>query len=517
MKEQTQYLKTEISTLQSEVSGDYILPDSYPDVKNILSCSARICDVKKYFGANEVEISGNFAYNIMFSAADDNGGDVICSVSFTDDFKTVCRYKYASNVGAGTQTKLRELNCRMANPRKFSIKASLETLMFEDITASAYPTLPPDMPANADMQYKWGESTVCRCRSASLCEHSFSDNIELDMKLPEIAEIVHYDTVLNVRDERSTDVKDSPMKLGGVFTVNLVYKDKEGACHGINRDIPFGITINDDESAMIGDTSDPSVSIVPAVYISAVNLNVGKNQYDEAKVLEFDADYDIDLLVMSSENIKYVTDAYSTKYDCECKYELQSMLTPVARIKNNFTYTDSREKSELGLEDTLLLAHAIPTIADVHTEKNGSYINIVGKICEKTALMHDENRVKGKDIIMPFTYKSSVSASDDGIGMIGSAMLMDNRTRSDSERMYTDAEMYLDYLLTEKENATLCKSVTLNTESCTKPGRELFCVYYPTQGESIWDTAKKKKTTVEKILTLNPGIDVSSGAPIIVE
>ena len=83
MKEQTQYLKTEISTLQSEVSGDYILPDSYPDVKNILSCSARICDVKKYFGANEGEISGNFAYNIMFSAADDNGGDVICSVSFT--------------------------------------------------------------------------------------------------------------------------------------------------------------------------------------------------------------------------------------------------------------------------------------------------------------------------------------------------------------------------------------------------------------------------------------------------
>ncbi|MBQ7821287.1 MAG: hypothetical protein IJ391_03290, partial [Clostridia bacterium] len=295
MKEEKKYIKTEITSIQNEVSGDYILPDSYPDVKSILTSSARIYDVKKYFGANDGEINGSIAYNIMFSAVNDMGEDIICSVGFTDDFKLNCRYKCPGNIGVGTHTKLRELNCRTANPRKFSIKATLDTLLYEDVSTSSYPVLSADAPSDADMQYKWGEMTVCRCRSAILCEHSFSDNIELDMKLPEIAEILHCDTALSVRDDRAADIKDAPAKLGGILTVNLVYKDKDSLMHGVSRDIPFGITINDDENAMIGDL-DTGTGMIPAVYISAVNVNIGKNGYDEAKVIEFDADYDIDLL-----------------------------------------------------------------------------------------------------------------------------------------------------------------------------------------------------------------------------
>ncbi len=519
MKDQMneQYLKTELSTITNEVSGDYILPDSFPDVKSILSCQARIYDLKKYFGASEGEISGNIAYNVMFSASGENDEDIICSVSFTDDFKTICRYKNPSNSGVGTHTKLRDVICRMANPRKFSIKATLETLMFEDINQSAYPTFATELPPDADMQYKWDECDVCRCRTVELSEHSFSDNIELDMKLPEIAEIVHYDVLLNVRDDRNIDVRDTPLKLGGTFTVNLVYKDKENKLHGVNRDIPFGISISDDESAMIGDISDSSLSVVPAVYISAVNLNIGKNQYDEAKVLEFDSDYDIDLLFISSETIKFVTDAYSTEYDCDCKFELQSMLKPVARIKNNFTYTDSRDKSELGLENSSFIASAIPTFSDIHPEKNANYVSIAGRINEKAAVMQDENRVRGKDINLAFTYKSNVNVSEDNLGIVGNTLLVDNRIRSDSDRVYTDAEIYLDYMLTGKQNVTVCKSVSLSEQKTRKAEKEILCVYYPSSDESLWDTAKKKKTTLEKILSLNPDLQAGLSSPIIIE
>ena len=75
----------------------------------------------------------------MFTAVDSEGKEEICSVSFSDDIKYNCRYKSAQNVGVGALVRLRDVSCRMANPRKFSVKAMLETVMFEDIDTSAYP------------------------------------------------------------------------------------------------------------------------------------------------------------------------------------------------------------------------------------------------------------------------------------------------------------------------------------------------------------------------------------------
>jgi len=512
MKEQ--YMKTELSLITNEVSGDYILPDSFPDVKNVLSCQARIYDLKKYFGGAEGEISGNIMYNIMFSAAGEND-DIICSVSFTDDFKVTCRYKNPANSGVGAHTRLTSNTCRMANPRKFSIKSAIETLMFEDIQESAYPQISVSAPADADLQYKWGECEICRCKTVLLCEHSFSDNIELDMKLPEIGEIVHYDVSLNVRDDRNLDLRDAPVKLGGSFAVNLLYKDKDNVLHGVSRDIPFGISINDDESAMLENLGDSSVSIVPSVYISAVNINVGKNQYDEAKVLEFDADYDIDLLLMSNETVNFVEDAYSTKYESECRFEMQTMQKPVARIKNNFTYTDTREKNELGLDNMSLVSASIPVFSDIHTEKSGNYVSVAGKISERTTLI-DDGKIRGKEINIPFTYKSNVNAIEESLSMIGNTVVVDNRVRCDHERVYTDAEIYLDYLLTGKESVNVCKSISIG--ECAKGSdNALICVYYPSHDESLWETAKKKKTTVEKLISLNPELSSRCDCPIIIE
>lgn len=513
MKEQ--YTKTELSLITNEVSGDYILPDSFPDVKSVLSCHARIYDLKKYFGGAEGEISGSIMYNIMFSAIGENDDDTICSVSFTDDFKMTCKYKNPANSGVGAHTRLTANTCRMANPRKFSIKSTLETLMFEDSQESAYPQISASAPADADFQYKWGECEICRCKTVLLCEHSFSDNIELDLKLPEIAEVIHYDVSLNVRDDRSVDLRDTPVKLGGNFALNILYKDKENKLHGVSRDIPFGISINDDESAMLETLNDSSVSIVPSVYISAVNLNVGKNQYDEAKVLEFDADYDIDLLLMSGEAIKFVTDAYSTKYDSECKFEMQTIQKPVARIKNNFTYTDTREKNELGLDNMSLVSASIPVFSDIHTEKSGNYVSVSGKISERVTII-DEGKIRGKEINVPFTYKSNVNAIEESLSMIGNTVVADNRVRCDHERVYTDAEIYLDYLLTGKESINVCKSIGIG-ECVKESDNALFCVYYPSPDESLWEMAKKKKTTVEKLLSLNPEFSSRCDYPIIIE
>lgn len=509
MKEkiQNEYLKTEISIFESETSGDFILPDSYPDVKNILSSSAYISEMNKYAGSNEFEVSGNIVYNIMFSAAGDEG-EVICSVSFTDSFKCQHKYKSVSNTSGGMQTKLCDISCRMANPRKFSVKAYFESLLYENVPCQAYPEIIGD---DTGMEYKYGESNIIRLKNVVIDEHSYSDNIEIDIKHPEIEEIVHCDAKLKIRDERASDNAQSS-KLGGEFDITVIYKDLDGKYNSVKRELPFGITLNKDEIMTIGDVIGDTL-FIPSVAVSALNVNVGKNQYGENKVIELDADYDIDLMILSSEKIFYVTDAYSIDCNCMCKYKNENFVSPVKRIKNNFSYSDTKDIGELGT-DTFEILCAFAKASNIKAVKQNEASDIVGRITERVVTVTD-NGMRPKDISSGFTYKAG--NTDNADGMLGNTVISDNRVRYDSNKLYFDLEAYLDYLVVEKNDVKLCTEVILCDEE-KKNDDALFCIYYPSLNDTLWDTAKRMKTTTEKICELN-GLSESSPfvSPIIIE
>lgn len=516
MNTEKSFIKTEITNLENEITGDFILPDSFSDVKNILNARGRLKEIRKYFGANDAEISGSIVYDIMFTVQNAECKEEICSVSFIDDIKYNCRYKNPQNTGVGAQVKLRDVSCRMANPRKFTVKAMLETLLYEDISTRAYPSVSQVVPDDSEIQYKWGEIDQLRCKSASLCEHSFSDNIELDLKSPEIEKIVHSDVSINVRDARGNDINQTAVKLGGTLCLNLVYLDTAGDSHAVSREVGFGISVNDDESAMIGEI-DQNTSIIPTVYISEINVNVGKNGYNETKVIEFDADYDIDLLFVSNEKAECVIDAYSTRFDTECKYEAYSYLKPVCRIRNNFTYSDSKEKGEYGIDNTSLFSSSIPVLSEINAQKIGQNMVLNGKLNNRLILADDEHRLKSKDISKSFGYKTNSDINADYVDLIGGVTVDNSRVRADNDRVYSDAEIYLNYLLASKESIRVCKNIIVGEKTCAKNDNELFCIYYHGENETLWDIAKDKKCTVESIRRLNPGIEASSCEVLIIE
>ncbi len=509
----SEFVKTEISVMQNEISGDYILPDSYPDVKNILSCTARISEMSKYTGANEFETDGSIVYNIMFSASVE-GGDIICSVSFNEHFKNICKYKNAKNSSSGMQTRIRDVTCRMVNPRRFSLKAIFENTLFENISVSAYPTLSD--PDDASMQYKYAKATLYKCKSAQIAEHSYSDNVEIDIKLPEIIELVHYDVILSVRDERIIEQDPRTPKLGASFALSALYKDADGKYHSVSRELPFGITLNANEISAIGDIDADSV-IVPSPCLAALNINIGKNQYGEAKIIELDADYDIDLLIFTSEEISYVTDAYSTEYASECKYENEILQCPYSRIKNNFTYSDARERSALGLESSANVISMSGKPCDIHIENIGENIAVVGKINEKAVAVNEDSTIKGNDIPFSFNYKTNSKLCNQP-GLLGGAVISDGRVRQDADKIYVDCELYIDCALTSKNSYSLCKSVAL-TEKKQESKKGLFSIYYPAPDDTLWDIAKKMQTTGEKLCSLNAGLSSKTriNEPIIIE
>ncbi len=501
------YTKALQSTHYIERGEDYILPDSYPDVKSIVSCKARLADTKSYFGSNDTEITAVLIYNILFTATDNDGKVIMCSVSFKDEIKENLKYKSDNNTGVYLQCELSQCNYRMANPRKFSIKTTLKANVFEEVEENLYPSIETELPADANMQYFIEEADALRVSSVTLSEHSFSDNIELDAKNPEINELVHWNAELLIRNEKRSDATDLPIKLKAVFAIMTVYTDKEGRYRSFNREIPFSISFNDDEAAMMADKDGYSF-IYPSPRISAMNLNIGKNQYGENKVLEFDADYDIEILLLGNKKVSVVTDAYSTKYSCVANSTKTKFLSVDGLYNANITCSGICDSP--GNIETTACFDALTHVEEINAVNNNK---LTGKVRTKAVLAGDDGSIDLREIQTPFSCNANGFVDSE---ILGNAATLGSKLRYDGEKLYSDSEVYFNFSSLVGKDITVCRSISSYSYDANN-SKPAFSVYYQPREESLWNIAKLKKTTVDAIKSSNPDFDSRYTNSLIIE
>ena len=491
-----------------EKSEDYILPDSYPDVKNVLSCMARLAQLKTYYGSNSCELTATVIYNILFTSIDNSGATNLSSVIFKDEIKENIKYKHDNNTGIYLQTNVTQCNCRMANPRKFAIKTSLKISAFEDAEESVYPAFEEALPEDSDMQYFAEEADTLKAGAVTINDHSFSDNVELDVKSPEINNIVYWNADLIIRNEKTNDSISLPMKLKGNFAITAVCSDKEGKYFSFNKDIPFSVSLNDDEIALLSSAKEFTL-FYPSARISAMNLNVGKNQYGENKVLEFDADYDIDLLMLGNKKINVITDAYSTKYSCNVNFNKITYLN-IEKIHNgNLTCTGVNEVNTQG--NIISCFNAGVSAEQIEFDSTNK---LLGKIRTKAALICEDGNIDLREI--QTSVVCGAENTNNGGDMFGDTKVTGVKLRCDNERLYTDSEVYFNLSAINSQNVSVCKSVS-SFDSVNNKNSPAFSVYYPSKNESLWSTAKLKKTTVDLIKKFNPDYDSEYMNTLIIE
>lgn len=486
----------------SDVSGEYILPDSFPDVRNLLYVGASVGEIKKYFSANEAELSGKLTYRVLFTCMRD-GTESLESVCFEDDFKT--SVKCDMNESGSTCVSLRSggASGRMANPRKFALRCALELTLCEEKTQSALVDVNPD---DETAQVRCRKLDVLSASSAELYEHSFSDNAELDVNMPEIEKLVFSEALLNIDNSGEGEA----FRLGGTLALCCVYADKEGNYHGINRDIPYTVTLNDDELELIGDTGD-IVSVIAEPAVTAFNIEVGKNRYDESKQLEIDVDYDIDLLILRKKGISVITDAYDTAHNDNPKYEKLELEVPCGRLKNNFTYTESCNFADGELIGCFGVALTSPAI--VHSEGNTA----VESRLSAALIFTDNEGIHSRALTLPTAFRLGGSEYADKEA-VGSAIPKKLRMRADSGKLYAECEVCFDAAAVKSEKLDCCRKLEVGSE-LGEAEKSILSVFYPTGGETLWDAAKAMRVPLASIIGADAenGVDSLLVKPVISE
>lgn len=465
----------DVQAIHTECSKDFILPDSYPDIRKILYTSGTLCPERSYIENGRFSDGGTLICRVLFS--DEN--DELHTVSFTLEYTASTPIKEESGEAmVSADELLQNISARALNPRKLSIKGKLEIIPRIYYERDAGPRISDEI-SDASIEKKtkllpfWAVSRVSE-RSLEASE---------DLTLPGDAglqEIVF--SHLNMGSP-SCEALQGSIRFTGEATLELLYRTADRSLRFAELPIPFHSSID----ANVTPDALCMVKLIP----EALTCVPTEDAAGEVHGIELDFSYSVCAWIAVPAECVQVVDCYSvacattveegraTVVDSlrkTAKQQRRMLAAPSDGLKKcirSFAKIsiDSREKSE-----GKLILHCIAEVTLLGIDGQGTPMTL--NLTE--AFPWEVEDADDVCILLSATADPVTEAAEVKVTLTVSAELMAWQNREAS---------YITALLPTSDQAPQKRSaVTL-------------C--YPHPGEGLWEIAKRYRLPQSVLLAAN--------------
>lgn len=489
-------------TLMSENSTDHIIPEYIPDTEKILLCTASPRIDGKYFNGGSLEIEGTVYFSLLLSGE----GGTVSELSFSEQFSAEAAIDgLEDNCTVSIVPSVNYVTARLINQRKLGIRYQIDS----DIKVFC--------PSSITLSVEGAESVsdetgICKqsitATSADIAifeerEIAVSEDVELDGSFQQIGEIVLCRVRLNPTEIREGDgIADIRTEA----IVNCIYRSDNGEC--ISADKKFTL-----EHRMTCPTDGGREWTAIAVP-SPVEARVTPNSYGEMKVIELDLTYDLSLKGIKNRDIELVSDVYSTDYEADTALGEKSIAVFGRCFVCGLSLNASAKKNEIGAEDTVSVLTGAVNIKDttVHCDREKRKLIIEGTaeisaVCSSGEYGSGYSRAAFNSHFRCETDAPETLPSD---RFIINCFAGDTKFRADQESIYCDTELSLRVTALGTKQVNYISSIRLKHDEPAVHADSPITLYYPTDGESLFDIAKHYRITDRSIMTANSMTDHST-------
>ena len=470
-------------TFNTELSGDFTLPDYQPEIKRLLRVSAAVLPPSKYVGDRECELAGNIDYFILYTGSD----NAVYCAPITGEYKINIPF----SVGEGEESEQLSptdviattvpdmISGRVCAPRKVSIKCRLRTraqILCEMPLGDGFDSAAQDM------------QTLSRRLSVSRALSGVSD-------------------MLRVSDEMICDGKDSSLRIisadgkilmnevssglgavscrGDIYLKLLLCSDDGGLPYTAMRKIPISCTV-----AVSGATAGVSATAKGTVSEMGISVEDGR--------ISIDLGYMVEAQVCSSEEVAYVKDAYSVGRVAENFYKSVQVPSKSSAFTGNFTLSDSLSLDEAGISTGSKVIDVCGVAFPEEYYFDGGRCAVGGK-ARFSLLLEKDGEYSVTDIEIPFNYRTLSGGEYEN--MLCSAEIVSIRARIDGERVGVDAEIGVSGKAMHSEREEMISRIGFG--EAIEKGRGEFVICYPSAEDSLWSVAKRYGAPLEELFAKN--------------
>lgn len=475
---------------EHEIGIEYLLPDYMGDVKKLLMSKARVIPADKLVSEGSVEVLGSVEYDLLYL---DSEGK-LTAVNTSSDFSETFLLDGEVYVDSNEESRVSALKVRVTGPRKISIKSDVRTTL----SVSEENTLLADEKSIFEDGVRAEKRTAEVRYFSSIFEKSawieYAEVLEtFDGALSmDGAEVMCVNAAPKVNEVK---VSDGEISVKGENVVSAVIRPTEGTPLAIKKRFSF-------ESEIPVEGARADMSAIVEAEASALSVSLSADGEQHSAIGNFTVRYNVELL--ENKTVQTVTDAYVPGCDSETEYadtEVCELLLAGTERLLVTVRCDKREERLDALSEVLCLSGEMRGVGCELSDAGGRYFGDI-----VVSGLGYETNVDGSITYVPFKIqgqfdeKANFDCQNKGKMTVEAIFKMEDcEAINEDESLAIRCSILVKYCVFSKKSVrtvTLCRR-SQSQEASAETSR--ITVYYPKKGESLFDIAKRYKTTVKRI------------------
>ena len=470
------------------VEGDMTVPDIKPDILSLVDVDSEVYITKVETENGRVNVEGVLDVSVIYMSDDENG-------TFRN-LNNVFNFYETFNTDEVMEDSIVDLKvykgateCKVINGRKINIKVpiTLDLKTMNNVESCIAKDVVDDRNVHIQKE-NINMSILCNCKTQEI---NLKENISLDENCPPIGEILRANIKL-INEDYKISYNKILAKADALIKIIYIADNERQTPEFFESTVPvMGFIdyegINEDMKVKL-DFNVKSFIVRPI--------------YQDLKSVSFAVESDIDVkaCVYNNQEINIISDIYRPDMNLNCEYNDVNIIQNIINQKENIEMTQGLLIPDL--ENVRVLnIDATPNI----TKKSvlDGKVALEGNIVFDILFYNETKRtIENKKMELPFQQVVRVNGLQPGMDAdVDIDVVQIDYQKIDGNQM--QIRLLANIKVSVEEERTIRGITNIDSEEIFDINTPSIVIYYVKPGDSLWNIAKRFRTTVSDIMEEN--------------
>lgn len=477
-------------SLEIPFREEYLIPDTQPDVYEILSVDTKVCILNKEVQSDRLLLEYEIEYNVIYLAREEEGlgvNNVIYkekNSSFTDiagaEHSMMC----------DITCDLEHMEANIINERKIRVegllRAKYKVYKEENIDVVK------ELDGLSDLQIKRKPDSIEKNITNVVCPMKGDLSINVGMDKPQIGKIIKFEYMLHRQEIK---IGEDKVQAACLAKINILYRAYD------SREI---IALEEDlylsnEEEVLGVNSEMNCS--GYFSLKEHEVKISQNDLGENRVIDVNLSVDANISISKVELLETVDDLYSPSENIVPVKDFYHINMCVCENSNEAVIKGNLELDK-GVEAIQAL-NCTGKIINMESYFIDHRVVIKGEL-ETFALyktLDEENSIHKVEGRIPFEVALDMPEAQSGMTFETKANLENIECSIEGSNLAIKAIIYFYGKCSDTFIKEYIKDIEEIEEEDSK--KASVTIYTIQKGDTLWNLAKKYKTTVDTLISLN--------------
>lgn len=462
---------------------DFVVPDIKPDILNVINTSGTVCIYKKEVMDGKIKIDGCINAYVIYIADNENGETR--SLNVNSNFSKIVEFEKAKpQMLLESEITLKQIECIVINGRKVSLKSVLDLNL--KLCSNEKIEYIKQIEGVKNIQLLNENLSINSLLGTGNTKIYAKDTIVID-SIDDLAEIMK----VNVQVKNSeTKISYNKILVKADSEVKIMYLTQDNRIKCVTNIIPTMGFID-----MPNITDDNLCSIKYEIK----NLLVKPNSIEEHSIY-VEIEIEASCRVYENKQLNLIQDLYSPSVNLTYKQKQIKAMSDANSIKEIYELREKQFIDEI-INGEICDVDVNPTITNKTIMKDK--IVFEGEI-NLNFIFKNQNSLalNSKQIVIPFNYNMDI------LGIIPSTQIETQMEISMQDFIVMpdssiDIKIDIEFMVNSSNSRSINVIDELNVEENRDDNRYSVIIYFVKPGDTLWNIAKKFRSTIKDISSIN--------------